>query len=701
LLGSLLVGILLLALTMAGLARAAAPSDPADELRAAWKLAQEAGSYAFAADIEQTLIPKPTIYNVGRSDERVALRAEGQVRLPDYSRLRLLPVVMPPGVDAAPIEVERIGAETWVTVDGERKRMEDPAGLAAPTGDYLAWLEAARDVRELEPVTVGGVRYQRLAFTVDGPAFAEVVRQRLQEQLAPDLPPGARVQPPQVLQTLSGEGELWIGPDGLPRRQILNLTLPEVSEAYAAQARVVTDFSDFGLHQADKGTGGQGDGETGSRSPHLPLSLSPHLPPAVKGLFLLLILASVALLLAHRRRPRVYATVVALVIAAMLAQPLIPAWKMARFQARYGSLVAEAAPLPQGPDQPPDQPSPPEPATPEQPAALKELLHGLDLAVTPGAAPPGSSEAARLDALAATWQDQLGITAYYQEVARQYSDLDSDQDGLSDAYEMLLGTFTDTVDSDFDLITDTLEVQGFDYNGKHWSTSPLDPDTNRDGLKDNLEWAYPIGRAGGPDPLSRPPDQRFDTDLDGVPDLWDEDNDGDGVPDEVDLSPFRALADARSALSLSVNPGGHDGPIYVDLELRPANPDHLRYTLKTLDWPEDDKGQMRDMNDTSADLTLVPMLRVASNVAPHPGRAVRDRRAAGPRHRPEAPLRAREPGGRRRLPGRVPRPAPLLRRRRARGRGHPAPGGAGLGGAGAGGPTGPSQGPRGGLLLRG
>ncbi|MFQ6102474.1 MAG: hypothetical protein ACE5OS_14775, partial [Anaerolineae bacterium] len=497
-LGSLLLGILLLTLTVASLARAAAPPSPADQLRAAWRQAQKAGSYALSADIEQTLIPRPTVYNVGRSDEHVALRAEGQVRLPDYSYLRLLPVLAPPGADLTPIEVERIGAETWVTMDGKRERMDDPAGVAAPTGDYLAYLGAARDVRELEPATVDGLRYERLAFTIDGPAFADHVRRRMEEQVAADLPEGAHLQPPRPLETLNGEGELWMGPDGLPRRQILELTLPDASNDYAAEARIVTDFSDFGLHEAARSqpcsaSGVASDGTPLHSAPDyeqssLPLSLSPHLPILLKGLTAVMALISIVLLLAYRRRRRVYVSVALLVIIALLAQPLIPAWKLARFQARYGPPAAEAAPAEQGPGEGDTETESPSshPPTPPSPHPLKELLRGLDMAATPGAAPPGSPEAARLDALAATWRDQLGITAYYEDVALKYQGQDSDGDGLSDAYEMVLGTFTDTIDSDFDLITDTLEVEGFDYNGKHWATSPLDPDTNRDTLKDNL-----------------------------------------------------------------------------------------------------------------------------------------------------------------------------------------------------------------------
>jgi len=83
------------------------------------------------------------------------------------------------------------------------------------------------------------------------------------------------------------------------------------------------------------------------------------------------------------------------------------------------------------------------------------------------------------------------------------------------------------------VITDTVEIDGFDYAGRHWVSDPFKPDSNADGLTDVAEWPEPVGAAPDLDVA----DDR-DPDADGVPNLWDEDNDGDGVPDNLDLSPF-------------------------------------------------------------------------------------------------------------------------------------------------------------------
>jgi hypothetical protein len=46
-------------------------SSPEREVRAAWKRAQQADSYHFTADIKQTVVPKSTIFNVGRTNDRM------------------------------------------------------------------------------------------------------------------------------------------------------------------------------------------------------------------------------------------------------------------------------------------------------------------------------------------------------------------------------------------------------------------------------------------------------------------------------------------------------------------------------------------------------------------------------------------------------------------------------------------------------
>ena len=90
------------------------PSAPSNELRDAWERARSVGSYTFIADIEQTIVPRPLPSMIGQTSQRVDVRAEGQVELPDYSRLQ----VRFEGTDAASpsLTVVRDGAETYMPV---------------------------------------------------------------------------------------------------------------------------------------------------------------------------------------------------------------------------------------------------------------------------------------------------------------------------------------------------------------------------------------------------------------------------------------------------------------------------------------------------------------------------------------------------------------------------------------------------------
>ncbi len=85
---------------------------------------------------------------------------------------------------------------------------------------------------------------------------------------------------------------------------------------------------------------------------------------------------------------------------------------------------------------------------------------------------------------------------------------DTDDDGLTNGNECVLGTNPDVEDSDGDGISDGDEIAGFDYDGKTWYADPLEIDTNSDGLGDGVE--RNTGRAEG----EVPPDMGGSRDLD-------------------------------------------------------------------------------------------------------------------------------------------------------------------------------------------
>lgn len=161
---------------------------------------------------------------------------------------------------------------------------------------------------------------------------------------------------------------------------------------------------------------------------------------------------------------------------------------------------------------------------------------------------------------------------------------DSDVDGLPDSVEVVIGTDPANNDTDHDLLTDYDEI---------WDDlDPLERDTNRDGLPDYYE-------------VTTVAEQ--DVDGDGLVNAWDFDNDGDGVNDVADLSPF-ARSDPYESFHFEITTNGT--PTYLTFQLRPENPNHLKLMEQVWDWPNDEEGLMRDMDGSQEDVTVVPVLNL-------------------------------------------------------------------------------------------
>ncbi len=166
---------------------------------------------------------------------------------------------------------------------------------------------------------------------------------------------------------------------------------------------------------------------------------------------------------------------------------------------------------------------------------------------------------------------------------------DTDEDGLPDTVEAVIGTDPRDRDSDADSIPDMAEVAN--------RTDPKSPDSNKDGLADGVEVV----------------DGDMDVDLDGTPNAWDPDNDGDGLRDARDLSPFAATATGWSH-HIDVSAGGR--ATTISLQLRTEDPDTMRLVRQTWDWPYDTEGAMRDLDNSTEDVTAVPVLQLEGEGLP-------------------------------------------------------------------------------------
>ena len=169
---------------------------------------------------------------------------------------------------------------------------------------------------------------------------------------------------------------------------------------------------------------------------------------------------------------------------------------------------------------------------------------------------------------------------------------DTDGDGLPDSVEAIIGTDFNNTDSDFDMLDD--------YNESViYESDPLEPDSNHDGLSDYFEVTDV---------------DSLDSDGDGFSNIWDLDNDDDGVMDSIDLSPY-AHSGYNDSFLFDIKTNGN--PTYVTFQIKPQNPENLRLPLQDWDWPYDDKGQMKDLDNSTDDLKLIPMIELRSNVIPN------------------------------------------------------------------------------------
>lgn len=571
-----------------------------DPVTAAWTKARAAGSYHFTANVTQVTVPVANVTNVGRTSRTEQLHLEGQTDL-RAKRLEMQlwsdggSVLQNAGRIAFKSEngkpFTRRGSGEWQAADGF-------ADTLAPQGDFLAYLHAMRDVQAHPPEERAGIALTRYSFTLDGPSFAAYMRDQMVAALQArgELPAGANLGASDYYQQMTGDGELWVGANGLPLRQLLNLNFPAQGDQ-STHAQIVVDFARFGTPQLTPIAYVRSGDLSGL------LATFPSALPALTPLALLFAFIGFACVVVYYRRSRlVYTGLVTALILSMVVGPVLSTLKLESF------LAAQAAKA----------------ATQQEQQAAADATRAATVdfgqpAFNPQVNPIEAGNR-RLETGGRRWETSPQSPVASRHLLTTDTGVDTDGDTLSDFTEERVGSDPAIADTDGDSLRDDVEVRGFARFNQIWYTDPRAIDSNNDGVSDGIEW----GNDGN--------GQAADTDNDSVPDLFDTDNDNDGVPDREDLSPFStgaATYNDASPLGLSLNNLTVGKPTFVDFQVRPTDPSRLWYAFNVLDWPNNDSaGQIQDVdgktyadlsssqgrsavaNESYGDMKLVPMLEI-------------------------------------------------------------------------------------------
>jgi hypothetical protein len=252
------VGIpLLAAIAILPLASAAGPAPtPEQAVQRAWQAAHDAGVYHFTSDVVQTSYPAPALGNVGRSSTRNRLHLEGDVDLPG----RTMQMRMWTGAGsvanpdtAAEMRIE--GERAWTRQGGGSwQEVEDFTGGFAPGGDFLSYLVGVKNVQRINESTNQrisesvdteyAIRSTQYTFDLDGPAFANYMRDQLESYLRDkgELPLNLRLDSSRTYQQMTGQGEILLDDRGLPLRMTIHLVYPPGKDNERVEADITTDF---------------------------------------------------------------------------------------------------------------------------------------------------------------------------------------------------------------------------------------------------------------------------------------------------------------------------------------------------------------------------------------------------------------------------------------------------------------------------
>ncbi len=570
----------------------AAPLDPTQQLQAALTRARSAGAYRSSTEVQQVIRPGSegdARFAAARPPTQQSVAYQVDAAVKDASNMRLTlggvrakPAVSNMQVPASARDVLISHGEAFERDGDGWKKQPGSGGLPGLNNDGLLLLEVARDARILAPAELAGGSFARIGFDLRS---EDVTDWLYRGAGATDWRMTLARQNPAM--RYDGSGELWVDADGLPARLLMNMKFERKgNDAYSADVVSDSRFREFGrsfdprLFDAEIAPLSLNDGALIASSAGFSMPRITHADAraaaTLAGAVMFAMVLIVAMILRRRRLP---ALAVKLLLVAGLMAPAV--------SSGYGSLTPK-------------------------PVEAKSELQTPATVLRDAKTATGSTSVKR---------------KYAADDAPALADLaDQDNDGLPNGYELQLGTNPYAKDTDLDGISDKDEAQGRVCTPPSGIpvtviTDPINPDSNFDGIRDGDEWGLrSCGNAYKPY-------------------AWNDDNDADGVPDDVDLSPFTVGPSMGGIFDYNDGPnyehkndvpapganftfdpvGGANGlvgqfdPFYVDIQIRPNLKESMNFAYRSaLYWPEiDDKGLVRNMPGFSTgELVIAPFLEV-------------------------------------------------------------------------------------------
>lgn len=560
------------------------------DFAAALENIQKSGVFSFLSDVIQTERPGPRLENIGRQDETTRIQIEGQVNRPEQTS-HLTFTTNWGGADIRSALKVVDGVLYEQLDDGSWEETKEGLDMLAPNGNPLEFLNYATDIEyagaeslypaELLPPDFESIT--RISFNIDPQAFGDALHEQTIEQLkARNLwRPSLQLSVDKLYDDLTGEGELWITTEGLPLRQILHLETPSET-GDRISARSTTDFSEFAPLPASS---------VGLLPSIMTAKEQTQLWTNIMLLGIGLVLATIFVRFYESRRFHI--SFVSVMIVSLVFTPLLQSVQAAETQEIIRQINTEASEKQVTES---ESKAPTASLLPESkhnplnnPMLQSQDVHSV-------AASPVAAGHQAAGSMAAIPMASTPLT----------SGTDTDGDGLNDEIELRnLGTNPYQIDTDGDTISDLAEVSGFDVNGVTWYLDPLSIDSNGDSVPDNMECVERVNVDRDGNLVNAVATPCGDLDGDGIPDVFDYDNDGDQVPDKLDVSPAYtgdATRVAQDRFKYTLTGYNINQPLKATIEIQPQDLSHLYLSGNVYDWPTNDtEGQIsRVFNDTLA-----------------------------------------------------------------------------------------------------